>query len=61
MTLILWFFTVTCCLVLFDMEIPRIGGSEDKFVKGKCWLEFDFNVECWIKGAFIHNLYIFPQ
>lgn len=52
MTSVLLFSTVICCLVLFDMGIPRIGvvgyeGSEDKFVKGKCWLEFDvFNVDC---------------
>ena len=50
MTSVLLFPTVTYCLVLFDMETFRIGGSEDKFVKGKYWQEFDvFNVDCWIK------------
>lgn len=42
------------------MEASRIGSSEDKFVKGKYWLEFGvFNVDCWIKDSFTHSLHIF--
>lgn len=60
MTSVLLFFTGIHCLVLFDMETSKIGGSEDKFVKGKYWQEFDiFNVDSWIKDSLIHSLYIF--
>lgn len=48
MTSVLLFSTMTYCLVFFDRSIPRFGGSEDKFIKGKCWLEFD--VLMWTVG-----------